>query len=125
VRPNIGRRSTPCATRDSTAPSSRRRRCFRDIAQLAALAAERKLPTICEWREMVSAGCLIGYGPDLDELRVRTADFVVRLFAGGKASEMPFEQPTHFKMGINSKTARGIGIALPLSLLARADEVIE
>jgi putative ABC transport system substrate-binding protein len=98
---------------------------YRDAAQLAALAAKRKLPTICEWREMADAGCLIGYGPDLDELRVRTADFVVRLFAAGKASEMPFEQPTHFVMGINSKIARTIGVTLPPSLLVRADEVIE
>jgi putative ABC transport system substrate-binding protein len=98
---------------------------FHDAAQLAALATERKLPTIGEWREMAGAGCLIGYGPDLGELRVRTADFVVRLFAGGKASEMPFEQPTHFVMGINTKTASSIGLTIPAPLLARADEVIE
>jgi putative ABC transport system substrate-binding protein len=98
---------------------------FRHTAQLAALAMERRLPTICEWREMASAGCLIGYGPDIAELRLRTADFVVRLFAGGDPTEMPFEQPTHFVMAINSKVAGAIGITVPLALLARADEVIE
>jgi putative ABC transport system substrate-binding protein len=74
---------------------------------------------------MAAAGCLIGYGPDLAELYVRAADFVVRLFAGGHPSEMPFEQPTHFEMGINRKTASSIGAALSPSFLARADEVIE
>jgi putative tryptophan/tyrosine transport system substrate-binding protein len=98
---------------------------FRDAAELAALAAARKLPTACEWREMAAAGCLIGYGPDLNQLRLRTADFVVRLFAGDKPAEMPFEQPTRFEMGINNKVARSIGVALPQSLLVRADEVIE
>jgi putative ABC transport system substrate-binding protein len=98
---------------------------FQDAAQLAALAATRKLPTVCEWRQMAVAGCLIGYGPDLDQLRLRTADFVVRLFSGGKPSEMPFEQPTRFEMGVNNKIARSIGVTLPPSLLARADEVIE
>jgi putative ABC transport system substrate-binding protein len=83
------------------------------------------MATICEWREMADAGCLIGYGPSLDELRARTADFVVRLFAGGKVSDMPFEQPTHFEMGINAKIARAVGVELPEALLARADEVIE
>jgi len=69
----------------------------RDSAQLAALAQERNLATICEWREMASHGCLIGYGPDIVELRRRTADFVIRIFAGGNPAEMPFEQPTHFE----------------------------
>ena len=68
---------------------------YRDAAPLAALATERRMATVCEWREMADAGCLIGYGPNLDELRARTADFVVRLFAGRKVSDMPFEQPTH------------------------------
>jgi putative ABC transport system substrate-binding protein len=98
---------------------------YRDAAPLAALATERRMATVCEWREMAGAGCLIGYGPNLDELRARTADFVVRLLAGGKVSDMPFEQPTHFELGINAKTARAIGVELPAALLARADEVIE
>ena len=97
----------------------------RDAAQLATFALERRLPTICEWREMASSGCLVGYGPDLAELRSRTADFVARLFAGGNPAEMPFEQPTHFAMAINNKVAHAIGITLPTDILLRADEVIE
>jgi putative ABC transport system substrate-binding protein len=96
-----------------------------NAAQIAALAAEPRLPTICEWRYMAGSGCLIGYGPNLRELRVRTADFVVRLFAGGNPAEMPFEQPTHFEMAINNKIAAAIGVELPFALIARADEVIE
>jgi putative tryptophan/tyrosine transport system substrate-binding protein len=97
----------------------------RDAAQLAALAAERHLPTICEWRGMAADGCLIGYGPVMAELRLRTADFVARLFSGGNPADMPFEQPVHFGMAINNKVARTIGTLLPPSLFLRADEVIE
>jgi putative ABC transport system substrate-binding protein len=96
-----------------------------NATQLPALAAERRLPTVCEWRKKAAAGCLIGYGPDLAELYVRAADFVVRLLAGGRPADMPFEQPTHFEMAVNGKTATSIGAALSLSFLARADEVIE
>lgn len=97
----------------------------RDAVQLALLALERHLPTICEWRAMASDGCLIGYGPDLAELRLRTADFVVRVFSGGNPAEMPFEQPTRFEMAINNKVARAIGVTIPPSVFVRADEVIE
>ena len=97
----------------------------RDAAQLASLALERHLPTICEWRTMASDGCLIGYGPDLAELRLRTADFVVRIFSGGNPAEMPFEQPTRFEMAINNKVARTLGVAVPPAVFVRADEVIE
>jgi putative tryptophan/tyrosine transport system substrate-binding protein len=98
---------------------------FRDAAAISRLASERHLATVCEWREMAAAGCLIGYGPDITELRVRTADFVARLFAGADPAELPFEQPTHFEMALNARFARAIGLNLPASLIARADEVIE
>ena len=97
----------------------------RDAIQLASLAQERHLATICEWRAMASNGCLIGYGPDIAELRMRTADFVVRVFSGGNPAEMPFEQPTRFEMAINNKVARTIGVTVPPSVFVRADEVIE
>jgi putative ABC transport system substrate-binding protein len=97
----------------------------RDAVQLASLAQVRHLPTICEWRAMASDGCLIGYGPDIAELRLRTADFVVRIFSGGHPAEMPFEQPTRFEMAINNKVARMIGVTVPPSVFVRADEVIE
>ena len=97
----------------------------RDAAQLAMLATNRHLATICEWRSMAADGCMIGYGPDIGELRLRTADFIVRLFAGANPAEMPFERPTRFEMAINNKVARAIGITVPPSVFVRADEVIE
>ena len=63
--------------------------------------------------------------PDIAELRLRTADFVVRIFSGGHPAEMPFEQPTRFEMAINNKVARSIGVAIPPPIFVRADEVIE
>ena len=98
---------------------------FRDTEQLAALAAEAKLPTMCEWQEMAARGCLIGYGPSLTELRHRSAGFVARIFRGTPPGDLPIEGPTRFEFAVNLKTARTLGIELPLSLLARADEVIE
>lgn len=97
----------------------------RDAAQLATLATDRHLATICEWRSMAADGCMIGYGPDIGELRLRTADFVARLFAGANPAEMPFERPTHFEMAINNKVAHAIGVTIPPSLYVRTDEVIE
>jgi putative ABC transport system substrate-binding protein len=97
----------------------------RDATHLASLAMERHLPTICEWCEMASSGCLIGYGPDIGELRLRTADFIVRLFSGGNPAEMPFEQPIRFEMAINNKVAHSIGLTVSPSVFVRADEVIE
>lgn len=97
----------------------------RDAAQLATLATDRRLATICEWRSMAADGCMIGYGPDIRELRLRTADFIARLFVGANPAEMPFERPTRFEMAINNKVAHTIGITIPSSLYVRADEVIE
>jgi putative ABC transport system substrate-binding protein len=67
----------------------------------------------------------LGYGPDLAELRRRTADYVVRIFGGAAPGELPMEQPTHFKFTVNLKTAKELGLTIPPAILARADEVIE
>jgi putative ABC transport system substrate-binding protein len=96
-----------------------------NAAPLASLALESHLPTVCEWDWMAREGCLIGYGPDFTELRRRTADYVVRIFWGASAGEIPMEQPTHFKFAVNSKTANALGVVLAPLILARADEVIE
>jgi putative ABC transport system substrate-binding protein len=94
-------------------------------ATLAVQAIASRLPTVCEWDWMAEEGCLLGYGPDLDELRRRTADYVVRIFRGASPGELPMEQPTHFKFTVNLKTAKSLGLTVPPSVLARADEVIE
>jgi putative tryptophan/tyrosine transport system substrate-binding protein len=98
---------------------------FASAPGLAALAIENKLPTICEWAEMAQSGCLFGYGPDFSELERRVANFVALIFRGTGPGELPIEGPTHFKFVINLKTAKAIGLTIPPSVSALADEVIE
>ena len=96
-----------------------------DLARLVDLATTARMATICDWRGLVQRGCLLGYGPSLSELRRRTADHVARIFRGGIPSEMPIEGPTLFELTINIKAAKALGLTIPATLLARADEVIE
>jgi len=98
---------------------------YRDRAVLAKLALDAGLPTACEWAEMAEAGCLLGYGPDRQELFRRVAHYVAQIFAGVKPGDLPIEQPTHYKFAVNLKTATALGLTIPPSVLARADEVIE
>lgn len=97
----------------------------RDAQELAALALDARLPTICEWREMAKAGCLLAYGPSLTEMRRRTAEYVAQLFRGAAPDELPIEGPTKFEFAVNLKTAKALGVNVPTSVLLRADEVIE
>ncbi len=97
----------------------------RDGALLAALALEAGQPTSCEWAWMAQAGCLLGYGPDRGALRRRMAHQVAGIFRGGDPATIPIERPTIFEFAVNLKTARTLGIAIPSSILLRADEVIE
>ena len=96
-----------------------------DRELLAALAHEARQPTSCEWVDMARAGCLLGYGPSQAALRRRLAQYVARILRGASVGELPIEQPTTFELGFNLKTARGLGLTIPPTLLARADEVIE
>ncbi len=98
---------------------------FSDASLLAALAIEARLPTMCEWRSMATQGCLLGYGPDFTELLRGVASYVARIFRGAWPGELPIEGPTHFEFAVNLKTARALGLTVPQSILARADEVIE
>jgi putative ABC transport system substrate-binding protein len=93
--------------------------------QIAALAASRRLPAIYEVRSFVDDGGLVSYGPDLAAMYRRAATYVDRIFRGEKAGELAIEQPGKFEMVINLKTAKALGLALPQSLLLRADEVIQ
>jgi putative ABC transport system substrate-binding protein len=97
----------------------------RDAALLARLALEAGLPTACEWAEMAQSGCLLGYGPSRSELRRRTASLVAQIFRGAPPGDLPIEQPTRYELAINLKTADALGLTIPQSILARADEVIE
>src|SRR5262245_51270956 len=88
-------------------------------------AAQRRLPAIYEAREFVESGGLISYGPNLVAIERRAADYVDRILKGAKPADLPVEQPTKIEMVINMKTARTLGVAIPQSVLLRADEVIE
>jgi len=89
------------------------------------LAARAGLPSIYLVRSLVQAGGLISYGPDFPGEARRGAHYVDRILKGAKPAELPIEQPSKYLLSINMKTARSLGIEVPPSLLARADEVFE
>jgi putative tryptophan/tyrosine transport system substrate-binding protein len=93
--------------------------------RIAALAIAAKLPAIFGFRDHVDAGGLISYGVNLRANHRRAAAYVVEILKGTKPSELPVEFPTHLELIINLKTAGALGLTVPPSLLARADEVIE
>lgn len=88
-------------------------------------AAAHRLPVIYEVSYIPREGGLMSYGPERSETSDRVADLVARILKGAKPADLPFEQPTHFRLVINRKAAVGLGLSLPDSLLERADEVIE
>jgi putative ABC transport system substrate-binding protein len=88
-------------------------------------AAAHRLPAIYEDAQYVRDGGLMSYGPDLDESLARVAALVDRILKGAKPAELPFEQPTLFRIVLNLKTAKSLGLTVPLTLQASADEVIE
>jgi putative tryptophan/tyrosine transport system substrate-binding protein len=98
---------------------------FRDGRQLAALALETQLPTVCEWADMAHMGCLIGYGANRTILRKRMADQIVQIFRGTPPGDIPIERPVLFEFALNQKVAKSLGITIPTLVLAQADEVIE
>jgi putative tryptophan/tyrosine transport system substrate-binding protein len=93
--------------------------------RLITLALGARLPTIFNIRELVQAGGLMSYGPDYSDQFRRTAELVDKILRGTKPSDIPVEQPTKFEFVINLTTAKALGLTLPPTLLARADEVIE
>ena len=92
--------------------------------RIVDFAAQRRLPAIYEAREFVDAGGLVSYGPSFPALQRRAADYVSMIFKGGKPADIPIEQPTKFELIINLKTAKELGLTMPLTVLARADELI-
>jgi putative ABC transport system substrate-binding protein len=94
-------------------------------ARIAALALSVRLPTMFNVREFVEAGGLMSYGPNFLALYRRTGDFVDKILRGAKPADLPVEQPTMFDLTLNLKTAKALGLTVPQSMLARANEVIE
>ena len=102
--------------RDQVLPANRER--------LLTLAATTRLPAMYGNRELVDRGGLMSYGPSLVEMYRRAAYLVDEILRGAKPADLPIEQATKFELVINLKTAKALGLTIPPSLLARADQVI-
>jgi putative ABC transport system substrate-binding protein len=94
-------------------------------SRIAQFAIENKMPSAYTFREHVEAGGLLAYSPNYHDLFRRAAEYVDKILKGTKPGELPIQQPTKFDLVINLKTAKALGLTVPSSLLARADEVIE
>ena len=92
---------------------------------LAEFAVKGRLPTMTNFREMVEAGCLMAYGINMSDFIGRSAVFVDKILKGAKPADLAVEQPTKFELAINLKTAKALGLTIPPSVLARADEAIQ
>jgi putative ABC transport system substrate-binding protein len=93
--------------------------------QIAEMAIRNRLPTVSGFREMVEAGGLMAYGASFGELYRRAASQVHKILQGASPGAIPVEQPVKFEFVVNMRTAKALGLTIPFSLLARADEVIE
>jgi putative ABC transport system substrate-binding protein len=95
------------------------------VRRISELAIRHRLPSIAGQSGFASAGGLIAYGPSITDNWRRSTTYVDRILKGTKPGDLPVERPIRFELIVNRKTARALGLSLPASLLARADEVIE
>ena len=96
-----------------------------NIKRIVEFAAKNRLPLAGGWGAWAKEGGLFSYGPDGVKMAGRAADYIDKIFKGAKPSELPVEQPTKFELVINLKTAKELGLTVPYSVLARADELID
>lgn len=94
-------------------------------SRIATLAVEHRLPTMFPFREGVEAGGLMSYGASLADLFRRTTLYVDKILRGAKPGELPVEQATKFELVVNLKTAKALGLTIPPTVLARADETMQ
>jgi putative tryptophan/tyrosine transport system substrate-binding protein len=94
-------------------------------AEIQAAVNRNRLPTITPWRQFVVEGALISYGPETTDIFRRSADYVDRILKGAMPADLPVQQPVKFELVLNRKTAAALGVEIPPTLLALADEVIE
>src|SRR5262249_29448585 len=92
---------------------------------LAQFAKDQRIPVISGWGEFAHSGGLMTYGPNSTKFFRRLADYTKKIISGVKPSEIPIEQPTTFELVINLRTAKSIGLTIPPTLIARADQLVE
>jgi putative ABC transport system substrate-binding protein len=98
---------------------------FTQREKILAFAANSGIPTIGSWGDWARDGLLLSYGPNTVEIMRRVAVYVDKILKGGRPADIPFERPARFELVVNLRTAKASNLAIPPTLLARADEVIE
>ena len=98
---------------------------FKMVDRVSSFAIDAKLPTVSGWGRFAEKGLLLTYGPNLRELYRSLGRYVDRVLRGTKPSELPVELPTKFEIVINLKTAEALGLTVPRTLLATADQMVE
>ncbi len=96
-----------------------------NIPPIVEFAKANRLPLAGGWGAWARAGGLFSFGPNTNDMAQRAAEYVDKIIKGAKPADLPIQQPTKFELIINAKAAKTIGIDVPATLLARADEVIE
>ena len=115
-------RSWGCSGHDGVAPLLP---FLTQLRQIIRLAEQHRVPAIYSYRSFVAEGGLISYGADQYDIFRRSASYVDRILKGARPADLPVQQPTKFELAINLKTARALGLSVPLSMQQLADEVIE
>lgn len=117
------------ATLDGTAPSGLAigsfPTFFNDTRDLVDRANALRIPTMCQWREMAVTGCTFAFGPPIGRLFERVGWYAAKVLNGERPSELPIERPERFELVVNLKSAHALGLDVPPTFVARADEVIE